>query len=274
MKKFVWILFSLLLVTSWAAAAEKEVEVVYAEDQYCILGYRGTPKLPWCEYCVHDADRPVPPVMKLNPAEIPFLSPPEDAQILFDYHHPSLEAWKPEAFEKGNWKLAGNYLEAHTGGVASKAVFSDAHIHVEWRYPKDYQGDWGNQGNNGVLILGIYEIQIFNSQKYRINPDGMAGAIYGQTPPLVNVALPEGEWQSYDIFFQAGKWDGKTCLERPRVTILHNGVLIQNNAIIYGKTHHKILPEDDTGCTTGPLILSGHHCPVQFRSVWVRNLSK
>ena len=274
MKRVVFVLLSFLFLTSSLTAEEKNVEVVYAEDQYCILGYRGLPQLPWCEYCVHDADRPVPPVLKLTPTEIPFLSPPEDAQILFDHNVASLEAWEQEALEKGNWKLAGNYLEAYSGGIVSKARFGDAHIHVEWRYPENYQGAWGNQGNNGVLILGIYEIQIFNSQKYRINPDGMAGAIYGQTPPMVNVALPEGEWQSYDIFFKAGKWDGETCLERPRVTILHNGVLIQNNAVIYGKTLHKLPPGDDTGCTTGPLILSGHHCPVQFRSVWVRNLSE
>ncbi|MDO4573852.1 MAG: DUF1080 domain-containing protein [Planctomycetia bacterium] len=261
------ILVCLLLLTGTSVwADDANIQTFFADDGYCILGYKGTPVLPWCGYCVHDVDRPVPPKMKIDPAKVVFLPAPPDAVVLFDHKNPSLDAWN-----ETKWKITDDgYLEATSGAIASKENWGAAQYHLEWRYPKDFKGPWGNQGNNGVLLLGSYEIQIFNNEKYLINSDGMAGAVYGQTPPLVNVALPEGAWQTYDIFFRPGVWKEGKCVERPRVTILHNGVMIQNNQIIYGRTGHKTLPGDDTDRVDGPLVLSGHGCPVQFRNVWIR----
>jgi hypothetical protein len=120
--------------------------------------------------------------------------------------------------------------------------------------------------------MGLYEIQIFDSYNEKLYPDGQAAAVYGQTPPLVNVCRKPGEWQTYDIVFTAPVFaDGKLA-QPARVTLFHNGVLVQLNQQIYGETGHRLLPEYKQQVSTGPLTLSGHKCPVRFRNIWLRKL--
>jgi hypothetical protein len=138
--------------------------------------------------------------------------------------------------------------------------------------PKDFEGPWYNRGNNGVMLHGLYEIQIFDSFNEKLYPDGQAAAIYGQTPPLVNVTRPPGEWQTYDIVFTAPGFDGDTLKEPARVTLFHNGALVHLNAQVYGATGHKILPAYKSKVTRGPITLGGHGCPVRFRNLWLRPL--
>src|SRR4029078_5913383 len=138
--------------------------------------------------------------------------------------------------------------------------------------PSNFKGPWYNQGNNGVMLMGLYEIQIFDSWNEKIYPDGMAAAIYAQTPPLVNASRPPGEWQSFDIIFTAPRFEGEKLLQPARITMLHNGAVVHLNEEIRGETGHRILPEYKHKVSKGPLLLSSHDCPVRFRNIWVRPL--
>jgi hypothetical protein len=102
----------------------------------------------------------------------------------------------------------------------------------------------------------------------------MAGAIYGQTPPLVNACRKPGEWQTFDILFQAPVFQGDKLLRPAYITVLHNGVLVQNHLEIRGETGHLGLPAYAHKKSQGPLMLSGHHCPVRFRNIWIRPLNR
>ena len=202
--------------------------------------------------------------MDPGPAAAPAPAP-SDAVILFDGK--DLSQWLDS-----DYKVADGCIVAGDAKFASKQVFGSFQLHLEWMAPPNFVGPWYNQGNNGVFLHGLYEIQIFDSYNEKIYPDGMAGAVYGQTPPLVNVCRKPGEWQSYDILFTAPKFAEGKLLQPARVTVLHNGVLVQLNQEIYGETGHRILPEYKQKLTQGPIVLGGHHCPVRFRNIWVRKL--
>jgi hypothetical protein len=163
-------------------------------------------------------------------------------------------------------------LEAGSGSLATRESYGDCQIHLEWMAPPKFDGPWYNQGNNGVLLMGLYEIQIFDSYNEKIYPDGMAGAIYGQTPPRVNATLPPGEWQTFDIVFSAPVFEGERLVKPARVTLFCNGVLVHLNEEIRGETNHRVLPEHKRKINKGPLVLSGHDCPVRFRNIWLRTL--
>lgn len=247
-----------LIATSHLDAAE----LVQARDGSGIVGYKDTPKLPWCDYLVHDPDRPAPP--KVHPG--PFaesLTPPADAVVLFDGGDLS-------AFKANRWSIDSGELVAGEGSLTSLESFGDCQIHLEWQTPADFDGHAFDRGNNGVMLMGLFEIQIFESWHEKLYPDGQAAAIYGQTPPMVNACRPPGEWQSYDIVFTAPKFEGDRLVSPARVTVLHNGVLVHLDQEIHGKTGHRVLPEYPAGVETGPLVLYGHNCPVRFRNIWVR----
>jgi hypothetical protein len=239
-------------------------DLVQARDGSGVYGYKDTPKLPWCAYLVHDPDRPAP--RRINPGPAPQPAPaPSDAVVLFDGG--DLSRW-----EKSDWRVVDGCIEAANGSVASKQSFGNCQIHLEWMAPASFEGPWYNRGNNGVMIMGVYEIQIFDSYNEKIYPDGQAAAIYGQTPPLVNACRPPGEWQSFDIFFTAPTFEADRLTQPARVTVLHNSVLVHLNEVIHGETGHRIIPEYKTRKSKAPLVFSGHQCPVRFRNVWVREL--
>jgi hypothetical protein len=139
--------------------------------------------------------------------------------------------------------------------------------------PDPPQGHMFDRGNNGVMLMGLFEIQIFDSYTEKLYPDGQAASVYAQTPPRINACRKPGQWQSYDIIFFAPVFkDGK--LEKPaRVTVLHNGVLVHHNQEIFGPTGHRILPKYDKPIPSKlPLSLSAHNNPVRFRNIWIRSL--
>jgi hypothetical protein len=259
-------LWMALIVCSLLAPLEiSAAELEQARDGSGVYGYRDTPKLPWCPWKVHDPDRPA--ANRVDPGKAPApASIPADAVVLFDGK--DLGAWKPAA----DWKVVDGLLIAGDAPFATKESFGNMQLHLEWMGPADYNGPWYNRGNNGVLLMGLYEIQIFDSFNEKIYPDGACAAIYGQTPPLVNVTRPPGEWQSFDIFFVAPKFEGDKLVSPPRVTILHNGVLVQLNEEIHGETGHRIVPEFKRKVSQGPLALGGHGCAIRFRNIWVRPL--
>lgn len=239
-------------------------DLLYARDGSGTFGYKDTPKLPWCPWLVHDPDRPAPPRLDPGPA-LPPAPAPADATVLFSGK--DLDAWAPS-----KWKLERGEIVAGEGSLSSKASFGDGHIHLEWMAPPDFKGPWYDQGNSGVMLMGRYEIQIFDSFNERLYPDGQAAAIYGQTPPRVNATRPPGEWQTFDILFTAPVFEGGRLVRPAAVTMLHNGVVAHLNEVIHGETGHRIVPEYTTKVSQGPLVLSGHGCPVRFRNIWVRPL--
>lgn len=239
-------------------------DLVHAKDGSGVFGYKDTPKLPWCEWLVHDPDRPAPPRVDPGPA-LPPAPVPADATVLFGGSDTS--AWRPH-----KWTIENGELVAGQGAMLSQAEFGDCQIHLEWLAPADFKGPWHDQGNNGVLLMGLYEIQIFDSFNLKLYPDGQAAAIYGQTPPLVNVTRPPGQWQTFDIFFTAPVFADGQLKSPARVTMLHNGVLVHLNEPVHGETGHRIVPAYKRHVSAGPLGLHGHGCPVRFRNIWVRKL--
>jgi hypothetical protein len=240
-------------------------DLVNAKDGSGVYGYKDTPKLPWCGYLVHDPDRPAP--KRVNPGPVQPPAPaPADAVVVFDGG--DLSKW-----QKTNWKLVDGCIEsAHSGNLTTKDSFGSFQLHLEWMAPKDFVGPWYDRGNNGVLLHGLYEIQIFDSWNEKLYPDGQAAAIYGQTPPLVNVCRPPGEWQTFDIVFTAPVFEDDKVVQPARVTMLHNRVLVHLNEEVRGETGHRIVPAYKQKVSQGPLVLSGHGCPVRFRNIWLRPL--
>ena len=220
----------------------------------------------------HDADRPKPPVVE--PAE-PTRSalPPEDAVVLFDGK--TLDAWQSGNSGKAGWKVDGEVLEVSPGAglIRTKETFGDAQVHIEWSSPNPPNGKGQDRGNTGLFLMGQFEVQMIDSYKADTYADGQAGAIYGQYPPLFNATRPPGEWQSYDVAFRRPRFDddGK-LLEPARLTLFHNGILVQNNEEILGPTNWLHWgPYKDRG-DAGPIELQDHGHPVRFRNIWVRNL--
>jgi hypothetical protein len=257
------LLAGMLLLTGPGALVAQTL--VQAKDGSGVIGYKDTPKLPWCNYVVHDPDRPAPRRVAPGPAGAP-VPPPADAIVLFEGR--DLSKWQTNI-----WKVVDGCIESVGGGnLTTVENFKNCQIHLEWMAPPDFNGTWDNQGNNGVMLMGLYEIQIFDSYNAKLYPDGQAAAIYGQTPPLVNACRPPGEWQTYDIIFHVPVFEGEKLLQPARVTMFHNGLLVHLNEEIHGETGHRILPAYNHKVSAGPLSLAGHNCPVRFRNIWLRPL--
>ncbi len=253
-----------LLGSATVMLGQGETKLIKAKDGSGIIGYKDTPILPWCGYHVHDPDRPAPP--KVMPGRPTAVVAPSDAIVLFDGK--DLSQWKPS-----DWKIENGDLIAVSGNPTTNQAFGDCQLHLEWQAPDPPQGGIWDRGNNGVMLMGLFEIQIYDSYTEKLYPDGQAASVYGQTPPLVNACRKPGQWQSYDIAFLAPVFkDGS--LEKPAyVTVLHNGVLVHHNQRIYGPTGHRILPRYDKPIPEKlPLSLSAHNNPVRFRNIWIRPL--
>ena len=221
----------------------------------------------------HSTERPQPPIV--TPGAFVASAPPSDAIVLFDGR--SLANWgsADHAGEPAKWKVADGYVEvvAGTGGIESKPAFGDVQLHVEWRAPTPPKGESQERGNSGVFLMGRYEVQVLDSYHNVTYPDGQAGAIYGQFPPLVNASRPPGEWQTYDIVFHRPRFDDAGRVTRPaRMTVLHNGVLVQDNVELSGPTAHQSRPPYAKHADALPLMLQDHGDPVRFRNIWARKL--
>jgi hypothetical protein len=261
MREFVLLSTLALFVASAAAQT-----LGYAKDGSGVRGYSDTPVQSWSGFRVHDADRPLP--VRVDPGPFTSSTPaPDDAVVLFN--GTDLIQW-----QSNDWRVAAGCIESATGNLISKAEFGSCQVHLEWLVPTNLTGHLFDRGNNGVLMMGLYEIQIFDSYSEKLYPDGQAGAVYGQTPPLVNACRPPGQWQSYDILFTAPKFEGDKLVTPAFVTVIHNGVVVQNHQEIYGETVHRELPEYRHKVSKGPLALAGHNCAVHLRNIWVRPLGE
>jgi hypothetical protein len=249
-----------------APAQAQKHELIYAQDGSGVFGYKHTPIQPWSGYHVHDPDRPAPPrVTPGDPgAQDTVGTAPSDAVALFDGR--DLSQWRPS-----EWEVENGELIATHGRLTSKEQFGDCQLHLEWLVPVEPAEGMMNQGNNGLFLLGMIEVQIFDSYTTKIYPDGQAAAIYAQTPPLVNACRKPGDWQTYDLVFFAPKYQDGKLTEPARLTMFHNGVLVHHNQEIYGNTPHlRLAMYPDQPITKGPIELGAHACPVRFRNIWVR----
>ena len=236
-----------------SAACGQKHELVKSQDGRAI-GYKDTPLQPWSGYHVHDPDRPIPPRVEPGPAG-PSVAPPADAVVLFDGK--DMEKWQPAA----KWSIDGGLLVAGDGLLTTKDTFGDCQLHVEWQAPEKPDENWGNCGNNGVLMLGLFEIQIYDSYTKQIYPDGQAASVYAQTPPLVNATRKPGEWQTYDIAVKAPVVKDGKLVEPARVTMHHNGVLVHLNQEVYGDTPHGGLASYKNPKEKGPIGADGPPLP-------------
>lgn len=230
-----------------------------------IKGFPEGPKLPGVPYVVHDPARPQPPVVKTAGAVS--VKPPSDATVLFD--GTSLEAWTP------GWVIRNGVMVATKNDIETKQAFGAIQLHLEWRVPAGRKVDGQKGGNSGVFLMGLYEVQVCQSNHNRTYPDGQAGALYGQLPPLVNATAPQGEWQSYDLAFEPPVYENGKVTRPAKLTLFHNGVILQNGESYLGPTRfRKLTKYPATHPATAPLRLQFHKDPVEYRNIWVRPLGK
>lgn len=263
----------LLIVTAAAGlsipASAQKYKLHYAKDGSGVFGYKKTPVQPWSNWRVHDPDRPAP--KKIDPG-CPSTweqsgTAPAGVVVLFDGK--DLSQWRdPE------WKVEDGIATAVGRPLVTKEEFGSCQLHIEWQTPDPPVGGEMDRGNNGVTLMGEFEVQIFDSYNTKIYPDGQAAAIYGQTPPAVNACRPPGKWQSFDIVFFAPRFDKGKLIRPARITVFHNGILVHHNQEIYGETLHARLPKYKIGKERGPLVLAAHNNPVRFRNIWLRPLEQ
>jgi hypothetical protein len=245
--------------------------------------------------CVHAQDRAIEwdPVLTEVWEPVPEMvtpvidgAPPSDAIILFDGDN--LNNW--ELFSRdalndpgspgrttrpAEWTVEDRVMTVvpGTGDIMTRQSFGDIQLHIEWRTPEVVVGEGQGRGNSGVFLQGLYEVQVLDSYDNPTYPNGQAGSVYKQSIPLVNASLPPGEWQTYDIFFEAPVFRDDGSLVKPAfVTVVHNGVLIQHRVKIEGPTVFRGLPKYKKHPEKLPLRLQDHGDLVSFRNIWVREL--
>ena len=206
---------------------------------------------------------PEPPVV--TPGE--GTAPPSDAIVLFGGK--DLSQWK-----NGDvWKVEDGVATVHATDIETKASFGDYQLHVEWAAPAEVNGNGQGRGNSGVFLSGRYEVQVLDSFQNETYFDGQAASIYKQRPPLVNACRKPGEWQTYDIIYEAPRFNDDKTLQTPGyVTVLHNGVLVQNHLAIEGNTSWDRPPAYDAHPLKQPIRLQNHGNPVRYRNLWLREL--
>jgi hypothetical protein len=224
---------------------------------------------------VNDMNRPIP--KRITPGDFSTQdhvgAAPSDALVLFDGH--DLSHWKAEQGE-AKWFVKDGILEINpkSGSILSNESFGDCQLHVEWQTPPDVKGQGQGRGNSGVYVMGRFEVQVLDTYDNRTYADGMAGAIYGQYPPIVNPARPAGQWQIYDIIFRRPRVDSQGKVLKPaRMTVLFNGIVVQDDMKLLGPTEPHVLANYPRGfSTSAPVLLQDHGSVVRYRNIWVRNL--
>ncbi|MEO7412882.1 MAG: DUF1080 domain-containing protein, partial [Opitutaceae bacterium] len=201
------------------------------------LGYTDTPLIPGTQWHVHDSERPRPAIVTPG-ATFSHLAPaPSDAIILFDGKDAS--RWSDRNGGEAKWILNDGALESvrGTGMIRTRDKFADFQLHLEFATPAKVEGSSQGRGNSGVMINGMYEIQILDSYDNPTYADGQAAALYGQYPPLVNASKPPGQWQTYEIVFESPRWNPAGELtKKAAVTVIHNGVVVQHREELLGRT--------------------------------------
>jgi len=248
---------------------------VLAFEFACATSGWGQPDPNWL---AHDRLRPQPPVVTGATASSQEQAgkAPSDAVVLFDGK--DMSAWVTMEGAPTKWISRDGYMECVAGSGYTRTLqnFGDCQFHIEWAAPVPAEGEGQGRGNSGLFFgLDRYEVQILDSFGNKTYSDGSAGSVYGQYPSLVNACRPPGQWQAYDVLYSAPRFDSDGKLMFPaRLTVFHNGVLIQNNVELTGPTSwlerapYRSHPEKQ------PISLQDHGNPVRFRNIWVRELGR
>lgn len=240
------------------------------------LGYSDTPVIPGTKWKVHDIDRPAPPIVQ--PAAKAGEAP-SDAIVIFNGKDTSQLFTRVK--DNPNqlpcpWKIENGELLVNGGDCWTKLEFASCQLHFEWRTDAAKQfGNSQKKGNGGVFFMDRYECQILDCTNNPTYADGMAGAVYGQTPPLVNAVRKAGEWQVYDVIFTAPKLQDGKVVEPARITTIINGVVVQNGTVIMGPTmHKKTTSYEGKFPEKAPFRIQDHKNdpPIRMRNIWVRPL--
>ncbi len=238
------------------------------------VGYSDTPQLPGQKWKVHDIARPHPRMVV--PGKYAYAAPPSDAVVLFDGK--DLSKWisrRRGQVGEPRWKVRDGYVEVvgKTGDLVTKEKFGDCQLHIEWATDPKSRDSSQWKGNSGVLLMSRYEIQVLDTYNNLTYADGGAGSIYGQWPPLVNPSRKPGEWQVYDIFFEAPKFEGGKLVKPAFVTVVFNGVLVHHHQEIIGPMAHRIIRKYEPHGPEEPLALQDHDVNVRYRNIWIRRLT-
>ncbi len=215
----------------------------------------------------YDKSRPRPPKAELkSEAELAeSAKAPPGAVILFDGK--DLSQWQPS-----KWKVADGVVEIVPGAgyLYTKDSFGSCKLHLEWRTPNPPVGKEQAQGNSGVFMMSVYEIQVLDNTNNNTYADGLAGAVYGQNPPMFDACRPSGEWNYYDITWHRPIFDASGKVAKPaRVSIVFNGVKVQDEFPVNGQTGHNHGKGYPAHADKMPLGLQEHHCVDQFRNIWL-----
>ena len=216
--------------------------------------------------------QPKPPVVVGQGSAGP-VAVPADAVVLFDGK--DLSQWVSDSGQPAGWTVRDGFFEVtpEAGSIQTRESFGDVQMHIEWASPNPAAGSGQNRGNSGVFLMGRYEIQVLDTFQADTYADGYAGAVYGQAPPLFNATLPPGAWQTFDIVFRGPRFstDDK-LLDAAHVTVIHNGVAVQNNERIPGPTSWLNTLSYQPHPREAPIRLQDHGQAVRFRNIWARRL--
>jgi len=196
---------------------------------------------------------------------------PSDAIILFNGE--GLDAWVDKEGKPANWHADAYAMEVatETGDIYSKQSFCDVQLHLEFQTAIEPDKTGQAKGNSGVFLQTFYEVQILDNYTNTTYANGQVGSVYKQAIPLVNPSRPAGEWQSYDMIYTAPRFDNDNLISPAYLTVLLNGVLIQNHIELKGKTKFIGLPNYTAhGCL--PIMLQSHGSPNRYRNIWIREL--
>jgi len=226
-------------------------------------GRKGDPKLT-------EAWDPVPAIVSPGKTS---QDAPSDAIVLFNGK--DFNAWTGKDGKKIEWMLEEGAItvKGGTGEITTRQGFGDCQLHIEWRTPAVVKGEGQGRGNSGIFLMGRYELQVLDSYNNKTYSNGQAASIYKQLIPLVNASRGPGEWQTYDIIFIAPRFapDGR-LQSQARITVLHNGVLVQNNVALWGGSEYIGIPDYTPHSMKESLMLQDHGDAVSFRNIWIREL--
>ncbi len=225
------------------------------------------------EWAVHDMTRPEPAIVAGGTCTNGGCGAPSDAIVLFDGK--DLSQWTANGSD-AKWTVTDGYFQATrgAGNIQTKQKFGSCQIHIEWMVPETCKCESQHGCNSGLFFMDRYELQILGSNGNKTYVDGMAGAMYGQHPPLVNACKPNGQWNTYDVVFHAPVFGKDGALTKAgTMTVFFNGVLVQDNAEILGATAHAAKAKYSAHEAELPIGLQDHGDPLKFRNAWIRPLT-